>query len=317
MKYFFATLLHIELLDFEDKCLEIMPGLKLTADASKLNDFLNPDIKELIGGIEYNHIINSKAILFFEYEDEDIEEHFSKFTNLELLDLILHWIDDFLKNSWILKDNAVVCDNAYLIDEPKKDNAECSSQRLNYIHTLSEGGIDKITFSINEMKQVMEVHEKIESYLADNKSMSTTFSMRKNYSRIGRFSFFIKYARESRNLGHKILNYCSALETLFSTDNTEISHKIGERIAYFLSEEFTKIDTYKIIKKAYTIRSKLTHGANIDNKLIEELYDISKEIDNILRTIMNKIIADEKLILIFESNNQLLNNYFNELLFAE
>ncbi|WP_438969548.1 hypothetical protein [Nonlabens sp.] len=204
-----------------------------------------------------------------------------------------------------------------MIDEPKKENAECSSQRLNYIHSLSEGGIDKIKFSINEIKQVMEIHEKIESYLADNKSMSITFSMVKNYSRIGRFSFFVKYARESRNLGHKILNYCSALETLFSTDNTEISHKIGERIAYFLSKEFTKLDTYKIIKKAYTVRSKLTHGANIDNKLIEELPDISKEIDTILRTIMNKIITDEKLISVFESNNQLLNNYFNELLFAE
>ncbi|WP_438969549.1 hypothetical protein [Nonlabens sp.] len=97
MKYFFATLLHIELLDFEKECLEIIPGLKLTDDSSKLNGFLNPDIEALIGGIEYNHIKNSEAILFFEYEDEDIEEHFSEFTNLELLGLILYWIDDFLK----------------------------------------------------------------------------------------------------------------------------------------------------------------------------------------------------------------------------
>jgi hypothetical protein len=317
MKYFFATLLHIDLLDFEKECLEIMPGLILTNDSSKLDEFLNEDIKALIGGIEYTHITNSKAILYFEYEEEDIEKHYSDFNNLQLLNLILLWVDDFLKNSWVLKDNSVVCDNAYLIDGPEKENAECSSQRLNYTHTLSEGGIDKTTFSKTEIKKVMEMHEKIESYLADNKSMSMSFSMAKNYSRIGRFSFFVKYARESRNLGHKILNYCSALETLFSTDNTEISHKIGERIAYFLTGDYKKIDTYKAIKKAYTVRSKLTHGANIDNKSIEELPDLSKEIDDILRTIMNKIMMDEQLISIFESNNQLLSNYFNELLFAE
>ncbi len=317
MKYFFATLLHLELTDFSQDCLEIMPGLKLTNDSKKLDIILNRDVRDLIGAIEYNHITRSKTILFYEYEDDDIKEHFSEFEHLELLGLILHWIDDFLKNSWILKDNAIVIDNGYLIDSPEIEGAECSSQRLNYIHTLSEGGIDTVKISKKEIKKIKLIHEKVESYLHKKKSSSMKFSMAQNYSRIGRFSFFIKYARESRNLGHKILNYCSALETLFSTDNTEISHKIGERIAFFLSEKQNKLETYKLIKKAYTVRSKLTHGANISNKLINELSEISKEIDNILRLIMNEIIFDEKMILLFESNNENLNSYFNNLLFED
>jgi len=315
MKYFFTTLLHVDLFDFNGEYLEIMPGIKITDDSSKLDNFINSDIKHLLGGIEYQHLLNSKAVLFYEYEDEDIEKHFPEYTNLDLLGLFLLWINDFLKNSWILKDNAIVCDNAYLVDGTEKENAECSSQRLNYIHSLSEGGISTTKFSINEIKKVIEIHEKFESYLSEKDSLSINFSMAKKYSRIGRFSFFIKYARESKNLGHKILNYCSAFETLFSTDSTEISHKIGERTAFFLSNEHDKLKTYKLIKKAYTVRSKLTHGANIDNRLIEELPCISKEIDEILRTVMNKIISSDEIMSLFESNNEVLNNYFNELLF--
>jgi len=292
-----------------------MPGIKITNDSKKLDIILNRDIKDLIGAIEYNHISNSKAILFFEYEDEDIKEHFSEFKHLELLSLILHWIDDFLKNTWVLKDNAIIIDNAYLIDNPEIENAECSSLRLNYINTLSEGGIETTKISEKEIKKIKIIHEKIESYLHKKDSSSLEFSMAKNYSRIGRFSFFIQYARESKNLGHKILNYCSAFETLFSTDNTEISHKIGERTAFFLAEKYDKTETYSLIKKAYIVRSKLTHGANISNKLIDELPEISKKIDSILRVIMNKIIFDKNMILLFESNNENLNNYFNKLLF--
>ncbi len=316
MKYFFTTLRHIELINFEEECFDIMPGIKITNNPDKITSFLNPEIINLIGAIEYQHIIESKAILFYEYEDKDIKEHFSEFSNIKLLELILQWIDDFLKNSWILKDNSIVCDTAYLIDTSDKANAECSSLRLNYIHSLSEGGIDITSFSKEEVKEVMKINYEIDSYLSDKDSNSLKFSMLKNYSRIGRYLFFIKYARESRNLGHKILNYCSALETLLSTDNSEISHKIGERTAFFLSDKFDKITTYRTIKKAYTVRSKLTHGANIDNKLSEEIFDISKNIDEILRMLINKIKSDTKLLALFESNNQVLNEYFNELLFS-
>lgn len=315
MKHFFTTLLHIELTDFDEDYLEIMPGINLTNDFNKIKKLFNEDIRLLIGGIEYQHISKSKSILYFEYSNDDIKQHFSDINNLQFLNLILLWTDDFLKSTWLIKDNCISCDTAYLIDDVKLENGECSSQRLNYLHTATTGGIYKTTFSKAEILDTIKIHEKLQDHLISKDSSSLKFSMIKDFSRIGRFMFFIKNGRESRNLGHKLLNYCSALEALFSSDNTEIAHKIGERAAFFMCEERKKIEIFSLVKKAYEIRSKLTHGASIDNKLIEKMPEISFEIDSLLRAIILKIMNNDSLIEIFESNNQILNDYFNELIF--
>lgn len=137
----------------------------------------------------------------------------------------------------------------------------------------------------------------------------------KGYSRIGRALIFIIIGRQALNLSVKISNYCSALESIFTTDSNEISHKLSERIAFFLSQyDHVKMDVYKTIKKAYSIRSKLVHGDTLNNKLIGDLPDICFQCDEYLRKIVMAILEDKRLLEIFESNNQNVENYFNTLI---
>jgi len=255
-----------------------------------------------------------KCLFAYQFTDEDIKDHFKGFPNLGILRILLLWIDDLLKNSWLLKDNCINGDTAYLLDEITSPQSVVCSLRFNYIHSTAFGFTDSITkLKLRELEDWRDLSDKMEIYLHSKDSQSTKFSMTKNYSRIGRFIFFIKYAREARNQGHKILNYCSAFETILSTDNFEIAHKIAERAAFFNQTNLEKIETFKAIKKAYNVRSKLTHGASMSQKDIDELPDLAVKLDNILRATIIKILNDDSLIEIMESKKDRITDYFNNL----
>jgi len=316
MKYFFASLLNLEKENLEPIDVEIFPGVRLCSDDSIKEKILTEDIVKHIGMFEYINLKNNGLFLYYEFEKEDIANFNPSSTNIQILHKLLIWTNAFLRNSWIVKDNAIVIDTAYLIDDNSiTENRDLSSLQLQYKHTLADGGIRPIKLSRKELDLMIEIHDKVEMYLHSKDSLLyLKFPIVKNFSLIGRFLFFIKAARESRNLGHKILNYCSSLETLFSTDNTEISHKIGERTAFFLSDEFNKKEVYEIIKKAYAIRSKLVHGSHINNKTIKEAPEISEKLDDILRKIFNLIFFDNEKLELFDSNNSRINDYFIDLI---
>jgi hypothetical protein len=49
----------------------------------------------------------------------------------------------------------------------------------------------------------------------------------------------------------RIANYCSALESLFSNDTTELTHKLSERVSWFIGEDAAnRISTFHRVKKA-------------------------------------------------------------------
>ncbi|MFV8354911.1 hypothetical protein ACNQGB_01845 [Flavobacterium sp. XS1P32] len=268
----------------------------------------------IIGVIETQYIKDCEAILYYEFEDS--EDSFNDLTNLEILENILQWIDDLLKNLWLLKDNAVACDTAFLIYE-SDGIYEASSLRLLYQFNTSRGKLENIRLNKNKIIEFAKYHDSVECYFHKKNSGSLKYMLSKNFSRISRGLLFVKQAREARNLAYKVSNYCSALETVFSTDSAELSHKLSERIAYFWKDDFKKLDTFKLIKQAYNIRSKLTHGDTLDIKQIEVLDDISYEIDIIIRFCFNKILKDETLLLTFDSSNNIIDNYFENIIFGQ
>ncbi|MBN1181717.1 MAG: hypothetical protein JXB49_05470 [Bacteroidales bacterium] len=312
MKYFFTTLRHINLKDFDCEYLELIPGVRISCNQKLKEKILTETFRDTIGILESKYFLDSTTFLYYEYEDN--EDIFDGLSNLQILELILRWVDDILKNSWLYKDNCIVCDTAYLIGT-NKEVFEASSLRLQYIHTRSKGELDSVVFTKKEMIEFIEFHHKIESYLYEKESGSLIFMLEKNFSRIGRALLFVKQAREARNLAYKISNYCAAFETLFTTDNMELSHKLSERTAYFLSNELNKLETYQTIKKAYITRSKLIHGASIDKSKISELPLISSNTDEILRKVLRKILNDKNLTILFDSKNTRIDEYFMKLVF--
>src|SRR5690554_1901772 len=180
MKYFFTTLRNIRLRDFEKDFQEIMPGLNITNKQSIKKKFLTAKNSATIGIIETEYILNCESFVFYEYEDN--EEIFEGLSNLQILEIVLRWIDDLLKNSWLHKDNCIVCYTAYLIDS-SYDYAEASSLRLSYIHSHSSGSIETIDYSENDLTDLINIHHKVESYLHDKESGSLRFMLEKNFSR--------------------------------------------------------------------------------------------------------------------------------------
>jgi hypothetical protein len=311
MKQFFATIKNLHLADFDIESFEFMPGLNISKSTKIKESILTIKNKEIIGIIETFFFENNNC--FFHLEFEDDEEAFEGSSNLEILETLLNWIDDVLKNSWLIKDNCIITDTAYLISE-LNDSTQASSLRLEYQLTNSRGIAQEVTFSKAEIEEFERYHDRIEKYLYGKDSGTLKFMLNKNFSRMGRTLLFIKQAREARNLAYKISNYCSAFETLFSTDSSELSHKLSERIAFFLFPEFNKLETFKKMKKAYLVRSKLTHGATLEQKQIDLLGDLSENIDTMLRFILNKIMRDEKLLSVFDSDNTKVDVYFEELI---
>lgn len=311
MRQFFATIKNLHLADFTDESFEFMPTINISKSTKLKNSILTAKNKEIIGVIETFFFENNNCFFHLEFENDD--EAFQDLSSIEILEMLLIWIDEILKNSWLIKDNCIIIDTAFLISEID-EKTEASSLRLEYQLTNSKGIVQDVIFTKKEIEEFEKYHDRIENYLYGKNSGAFKFMLNKNFSRIGRTLIFIKQAREARNLPYKISNYCSALETLFSTDSSELSHKLSERIAFFLFPEFNKIETFKTVKKAYLVRSKLTHGDHLDQKLIDILGELSESMDNFLRIIINKILRDENLVSIFDSDNAKVDSYFESLI---
>ena len=125
---------------------------------------------------------------------------------------------------------------------------------------------------------------------------------------------FLTLARSNSFLPLKISFYIAILETLFTTDNNEVTHKVSERISFYLSDKLNKLNTFKIVKECYGIRSKFVHGQKLDRKYDNDaLKEKSSELDDIIRILLNKVILEESDM--FLSNDHILNESFNKLIF--
>jgi hypothetical protein len=124
------------------------------------------------------------------------------------------------------------------------------------------------------------------------------------------FIYFVVGARRSSIFPMKIVNYCTALECLFTIGTQEINHKIAERVAVMLgTSSKDKKELYNVVKKAYSIRSKIVHGQYLKGS-DDELASISKELDNILRQL---IVGNHE---VFSKDDKEAEDFFQDLIFG-
>jgi hypothetical protein len=314
-KIFLAPLKNILLTDLQEETIELIPGINISNSNAIKQGLLSDQFIEAAGLIETNYIMQSEVFIHYNFDNDEIL--FQGRDNLNILEILLLWVDDILKNSWLVKDNSVTAETGFLLSAiPGTGNIEGSSMRLQYSLTKASGGVEPTEFTREELNRLIKVHDSIETYLSENDSSSYHFPLYKSINRLGRALTFVKQAREARNLAYKISNYCSALEALLSTDTTELSHRMSERVAFLLQIELPKIETYKMLKKAYSIRSKLTHGASLSQNQVDELSPISIATDDVLRKILNKIHCDKKLSAVFSASSSQLDDFFEGLIFG-
>ncbi|AMK79233.1 MULTISPECIES: HEPN domain-containing protein [Methylomonas] len=291
---------------------ELLPGINITNNPRIKSKILSRNLFRIIGQIEYDHLTQQESIVFCEFDEQELHE----LDTAQFLLVLLLWIKNLFRTAWILKDHCMECDAAYLIKDWSQKDREYSNNFLAQRTLLANGEIEPIMFSIEELNNWRDLNHKIEERLHAENSGEFDFFMEKEYLRSARALHFIHSATTSRNLAFRIAHYCSALETLFSTDAAELSHKLSERTAFFLgSFGHDKAKVFKEIKAAYGVRSKLTHGDSINKKTIEQLPHISKTLDEYLRQIFAILYGADWAVEHIDSAPKKIDHIFAEMIF--
>ena len=120
--------------------------------------------------------------------------------------------------------------------------------------------------------------------------------MPRDMTRLDRVIYYTQATRAAGNLGIKIANYITCFETLFSTDPSELAHKLSERIAVFVGDTSReRIAIYEQVKKAYGIRSKTVHGDRLTAQQEASAANLAAQCDVMLRRTLLKVLGSPEL----------------------
>jgi hypothetical protein len=286
----------------------LMPGIDVINDEVKINEILDDELKEIAGTIEYERFQQSKHLIYCEFDETDLE---GELNSNQALQVWMLWIHLLLQDSWIVKDNNITCDIAYM-KMTKGSHEEWSNNYFMSHVSLSSGhNFKESTFNITDMKEWERKSNLIQGYLHTKNSGAMDSFTDKNFSRIGRSLKFVYAARKELHPAIKISHYCSAFESLFSTDNSELTHKLSERIAIFFKVQgWEPIKIFDEIKALYSIRSKVSHGDSISKNKEKHISELSQKADKYLRAALNVIFLEEDMIQLFDGSKEKFDEYF-------
>jgi len=309
---FITTLRFLKITESIPNKFTLMPGIDLITDKAQISKILDDEFKMIAGVIEAEHFENANHIICCDIDEETFNHPFS--SNQALI-VWLVWLDLLIQDAWLVKDHAISCDIAFA-RMTNGQHSEWSSNYLNSQNYLSSGQAHvNVEFDFEDIKVWETKSNAIQTYLHQKKSGALNSFINKEFSRIGRSLRFISAARKETHPAIKITHYCSAFESLFSTDNSELSHKLAERIAIFLKQYgFEPLAIFDDVKAFYTVRSKVTHGDSIQGKRANDISDLSQKCDNYLRYIINKIVDDPNHKSTFDDKKEIIEQYFKELI---
>lgn len=285
------------------------PSIKLTNNQDVIKSLVTPNLKPLIGQLEYENFFKPNTLIV--YSKSQFDE--TKTNSIDYLDLNFYLIRIFFLCLWLVKDNSIDFDLGFLYYSDAKSGFTTSSNIFSSSNFTCHGNRELITFSTEEIKNATNTLQ--ENIIIEKQSHK--IGNLNGFGRVGIAIYFIQHARSCSDLGLKMTSYCSSLETLFSNDNTELSHKLAERVAHFLSQKKEKrIDIFKQMKKAYDFRSKVIHGTIFKSEQEKEIECLIIEIDSICREIIKYAIEKNDMENVFIWPNEKHEKYFLELIMS-
>ncbi|HEV8523386.1 MAG TPA: hypothetical protein VGQ71_02715 [Terriglobales bacterium] len=140
------------------------------------------------------------------------------------------------------------------------------------------------------------------------------------YHRVGNALLFYTNGYNSDNPDLALVAFTTCLEGLFSTMEQEISFRLALRLAHFLGESNeTRRQRYDQCREVYKVRSKIVHGAAVNQDseeaakyLVEVIVPTAEEL---ARTALRRIFGLE-LETFFDSKTK-VESLFEELLFSD
>jgi hypothetical protein len=321
---FVAPLFCIELHDDSLEEPQVFPGLFISKSFRSIEKYLSSDFYSHVGELEANGLRSAKGIVYT-LGDPKLFAEFNV-TPDEFILRTLEVVMVFLHCLWLVKDHSIHPELGFL-----------HFTQDGYVHTHSnfhtttitnaKGQREVVSVSAAELRRAFEYSKQMtQPSVAANlrlvkdkgsASRSPLLGSQKTASRLQRAYYFLSAARSTIDLGIKTVNYCTALETLFSTDSSELTYKVSHRIAVFLgSGAADKVSRFNLVKKAYGIRSKVVHGEGLGPKEVETVQSLSTELDELARRVFSRIYMSSTLQEIFGKTKEELERYFLESSFA-
>jgi hypothetical protein len=184
----------------------------------------------------------------------------------------------------------------------------CHNNNWNAWNTDSRGDTTSVRFSKEEFAAARSIKFMQRGRIT---GLDTPTGLVSGDSRFVRFFYMIDAARGKADVAMKIVYYCSALETLLSSSQSELTHQVAERAALVLDAEAeNRINIYKLIKKCYAARSKAVHGASFKMKTFDDLLQLSASIDMYCRILAHKWLSDQEFSNIIEETDEIFETYF-------
>ncbi|SMG58179.1 HEPN domain-containing protein [Paenibacillus aquistagni] len=322
MKYIFLTILHnLKLQNSYNTGREISIGMRISNGKGNLSRITETRLLESTLGIHSINEFNGKSYVYMsgEFDDISTKEQMDEKGSMCTFQL-LRKAEQFVLCTWNVKDNNIYVRDGFLV--VYSDNIEDGftyKAALTTIYGKASGDNSETIFTDDELSNAISYfsHLNYGRFKLDEIELESFggkypqfdhFYKSQRYSRKERVKYFVIAARGNPALPMKIVLYCTALECLFSTSNTEVNHKIAERVACLIGLEVVgKVDTYNFIKKAYDLRSKIIHGSVIKTQE-GQLIAFSTRLDEILR----RLIVENYDV--FDMSDNEMDDYFiNEL----
>ena len=310
--YLFISTFRFLTVDAPDGVYPLMPGIDIVVGRGG-KKYLSQELRNIAGAIEYEHLTGANHLVVGEVPGDFFED-----IPLELiLTMWLGWVDWLLQDAWLIKDNSIVCEIAYC-KQIKNGAVKWANNGLySKIFTARGLSAEEVVFSAEEIKQWNTVCDTNRSLIFSNKAVMGGKVSDKGYSRFARFYHFLDTSRRTPYEAVKIAHCCSALESLFSTDTVELSHRLSERVAFLFARHGHDAEVvYQFIKDCYSVRSSVTHGSPVPSKFSKGLETQSEILQNYMRELVFLLAKDKRLFTVLEGGNEGVEQYFRKLIFS-
>ncbi|EJR94480.1 HEPN domain-containing protein [Bacillus mycoides] len=319
MKYRFITTLHnMELSNVKNKGTEIFPGARISNGSKSISETLDTNLARHTMGYLTRESIRNTTYVYIDGEFKDIHnfEEMNK-VGVQRTFSLLRQIEHFTHELWKVKDNNVYVIDGFLFAYNKHfEDGYIYQASLTGLYSFSTYEQKESTFSDSELTAAIQNFVPLSKEEFNEKNFGgkhpnvDILLKNKGSNRMLRALYFTGGARSSSVMPIKIVNYCNALECLFTTGKSEVNHKIAERVAIMLGTSFeSKKALSQLVKKAYNIRSEMVHGQALKAKE-EDLVIVSQGLDNVLREL---IVANHD---VFSKNDKEMDDFFLDLLFS-
>ena len=241
--------------------------------------FYNPGFIERFGKI----IIEENQDLVFGFSNHNSEQNETT-EGYEIVFSELFQVSALLTFLWLVKDHSAYVSKSNTVYEdtmPKYIQFESGDNvwNANGTHTIT-------SFSYSEFSKAVEIALKYKQLVSRKPQKFTDYGLGANTSQavlglsptyihdennsIQRAFLFLVSARAQNYLPYRVAMYMPIFECLFTTDSQEVSHKVCERVSFYLRERGNERRMlYDDLKAGYAIRSKYLHGSKFKMKKID------------------------------------------------